>query len=115
MPQPKITLTMDESSGKVQLLADGRALALPAEGEELLGALRRLLRAQRHRPVVGAEGPATYSFMLHLQRHAKSPNEHCKYCNSEKEQLEGAQVTKVPMGLRAGPRAPDVTADELGL
>lgn len=115
-PSTQICLSPE---GELQLvLPDGhggeRLLALP-EGEAE-GALRRILRAQQRDPRVGREGPATYTFSLHLARHGAKPHPNCAHCLAEQFVTEGGQVTVVPAGKAGASRiVADTNPEELGL
>lgn len=111
--------------GQLQLvLPDGRGgerlLELPTDEAE--GTLRRILRAQRSDTRIGTEGPATYSFLLHLARHGTRPNEHCPHCQRESASAvegfvaKGGHITVLPTGATSSPRiTADANPEDLGL
>lgn len=119
---PSTQIRLSPQGGLELVLQDGhggeRLLALPEGSAE--GALRRILRAQSRNPKIGREGPATYTYSLHLARHGASPHKGCVHCQDESAladfTAEGGQITIVPPGRQGAPRiTADVNPEELGL
>lgn len=119
---PSTQIRLSPQGALELVLPDGRGgerlLALPVGEAE--GALRRILRAQKGRPAIGREGPATYTYQLHLARHSGAPHPNCIHCQDEAALgdffAKGGEVRVVAPGSQSAPKITTTASpEELGL